>query len=235
MVFLFINTNETDALLGSVCHSCDRLCGSDIACRDLYTQAAQFGRHFCCARTYQQAAAILSQILSQSRYPGKDGSNQTNTTLTLGNVLAHKHVARQLETTEDADDSVVLGFDPNTTQEGSEHVSKVKVTTEGFIIQHSGAYYTYSSLQFSSNTACTENNLTTWGHEVRRLSISGSYSQVLVKSRHTCFSLKDNQTAFSGGVFYLLVDDVIQLHITHKDTVKFLHTSSYMGVYKLST
>jgi hypothetical protein len=121
-----------------------------------------------------------------------------------------------------------------------EHVRGVEVLKEGLRIIYSGLYYVYSSINFRPESAypCKNYTYQTWSHAVEKQSPNKpDKSGCLLKTFHTCCDScsMEEETSFTGGVFYFEAGDVLRVSIGGYGLVYFQTKSSFAGLIMLGT
>ncbi|XP_059146813.1 CD40 ligand-like [Physella acuta] len=129
-------------------------------------------------------------------------------------------------------DQSTLGF--------AQHNSGVDITQEGINILFSGLYFIYSNVNFNPNTTWSSTYFTyqTWFQYVRRHSANNPVlSGVLLRTVHTtCDNCTNSQeTAYTGGVFYLQTGDLIQVCVSGQGLVDFGPEQTYLGLFLLQS
>uniref|UniRef100_A0A2C9LK31 THD domain-containing protein n=1 Tax=Biomphalaria glabrata TaxID=6526 RepID=A0A2C9LK31_BIOGL len=121
-----------------------------------------------------------------------------------------------------------------------EHVRGVEVLPDGLKIIHPGFYYVYSSIHFrpESPRPCKDFQYQTWNQYLEKTSpLDPAQSGCLLKVAHTCCDIctRDEETSYTGGVFYLDKNDVVQIAIDGFGLVNFRRDTSFVGLMMLST
>ncbi|KAK6979367.1 tumor necrosis factor ligand superfamily member 6 [Biomphalaria glabrata] len=121
-----------------------------------------------------------------------------------------------------------------------EHVRGVEVLPDGLRIIHPGFYYVYSSIHFrpESPRPCKDFQYQTWNQYLEKTSpLDPAQSGCLLKVAHTCCDIctRDEETSYTGGVFYLDKNDVVQIAIDGYGLVNFRRDTSFVGLMMLST
>ncbi|XP_059161255.1 uncharacterized protein LOC131944586 [Physella acuta] len=129
-----------------------------------------------------------------------------------------------------------LTFDPvnlDPTKEIS-HLN-VSVQRDSMEIVYTGMYYVYSNFNFMDKSSSETRDCHTktrhhYVHKTNRIS-----SHVLLKTHHTvCDDSEYQETAFTGGVFYLVTGDKLQVTASMKNVSDFGKETSYLGVVLLN-
>ncbi|XP_059160929.1 CD40 ligand-like isoform X3 [Physella acuta] len=128
-------------------------------------------------------------------------------------------------------DQSTLGF--------TQHNSGVDITQEGIKILFSGFYFIYSNVNFKPNTTQSSTYFTyQWFQYVRRHSANNPVlSGVLLRTVHTtCDNCTNSQeTAYTGGVFYLQTGDLIEVCVSGQGLVDFGPEQTYLGLFLLQS
>ncbi|XP_055897263.1 tumor necrosis factor ligand superfamily member 6-like isoform X1 [Biomphalaria glabrata] len=206
----------------------------------------------CCAYTSQQMSSLLEltmrrQDINQVPLPSFNSSD-----FTFNPVSAHKRMFPPPNPNPEVEYSKRVPIFPNHTvyvlfQHDNispdplvEHVRGVDVLKDGLRIVYSGLYFVYSSIHFRPESAhtCQDFKYQTWTHVVERMSPNSiAQSGCLLKTSHTCCDhcSMDEQTSYTGGVFYLESGDVLRVAISGYGLVYFRQHSSFAGLMMLGT
>ncbi|KAH9507614.1 hypothetical protein Btru_051604 [Bulinus truncatus] len=195
----------------------------------------------CCAENAQELAIFLKKVMhAQESESTNKQSEETNNSPQKGPVIAHKSFSRSGKVegickanTEIIHSDVHLVSFNETENETGEIVKQIKIIKDGLQIIFPGMYYVYSSVKFQTKEKQTENQaLHQFVFRERRKKCDR-----LLKSTHTlcreCSESKD--TAFTGGVFYLLKGDVIRVLISEQGLKDYSVENSFLGALLLSS
>ncbi|CAL1536013.1 unnamed protein product [Lymnaea stagnalis] len=199
---------------------------------------------------------IAHEILSfmiQKKVLGNSNSNTAKTrrkrntpALVTSPVSAHKCIGTSQDTSSKL--AEVPEFRRNhvlihlkvTPFDKCEHSQGVRVTEEGFVLQHDGLYFVYSNINFKPDTqkSSSEFPYQTWFHYVNRESPNHPMNAgVLLRSAYTCYPNSSNrgETSYTGGIFYLNADDILRVSLSGEGIAQFNNQSSYLGLFMLAS
>ncbi|XP_059173852.1 uncharacterized protein LOC131954289 [Physella acuta] len=162
-------------------------------------------------------------------------------------VSAHRHLLQPIrhEGTEKLPENpsfthrVVARLGSHSNVSLSEHSRGIKVLDDALEIFYEGFYFVYSNVNFKANSSrfSSEFIYQTWFQYVsRNCARIPMMSGVLLRTVHTvCHNCTLNQeTAFTGGVFYLLQGDTIQVVFSGQGIAQFNTVESYIGLVMIS-
>ncbi|XP_059160769.1 uncharacterized protein LOC131944248 [Physella acuta] len=132
----------------------------------------------------------------------------------------------------------ILELNEQATDNIHQHATGVNITRKGIKILVSGLYFVYSSVNFKPNSTrfSADFHYQTWFQYIsRRSATSPVLSGVLLRTVHTCCSncTGTQETAYTGGFFYLLKDDVIQMIVSGQGLIDVGPGVSYLGLFLL--
>ncbi|XP_059158153.1 uncharacterized protein LOC131942348 isoform X2 [Physella acuta] len=158
-----------------------------------------------------------ARLFPSVRYPGTENSEDP-----IFNPTSHSI----LELNEQATDNI------------HQHATGVNITREGIKIIIAGVYYIYSNVNFKPNSTrySADFHYQTWFQYIsRRSATSPVLSGVLLRTVHTCCSncTGSQETAYTGGVFYLQAGDVIQISVSGQGLLDFGNEMTCLGLYLL--
>ncbi|CAL1543987.1 unnamed protein product [Lymnaea stagnalis] len=132
---------------------------------------------------------------------------------------------------------IVMKVDRNNSP--NSHDRGVVIQHDGILILFEGLYYIYSGVNFRPNSTLPSSEFPyqTWIHYVLRQSPNSPLnSNVLLRSVLTiCPNCTNSQeTAYTGGIFYLSEGDIIQGTLSGQGTVQYNKQSSLLGLFMLN-
>ncbi len=213
---------------------------------------AQGGDELCCAHDSNQMSALLEMSM---RRPDDDKSLLPSFNVSdfaFSPVSAHRRLfpptnpypemPYETRVPQFGNGSVVVLFKHKeaTADPLVEHERGVEILEDGIRIIYSGLYYIYSSIHFRPESAhpCKAFKHKTWGHYVEKTSPNNpAQSGCLMKTAHTCCDVctMDEETSYTGGVFYLKSRDVIKIVISGYGLVYFRQQTSFAGLMMLGS
>ncbi|KAH9519048.1 hypothetical protein Btru_009000 [Bulinus truncatus] len=200
----------------------------------LYTKNTVEGDNQCCASNEQELSNLFEMILKR-----KQGQDDIKSTSSIGKhvpISAHKKLFMSKESHDISDTHKVLHIDPTFNDNVVEHARGVGLIPTGIIIHHPGIYFVYSSILFQLGQVLSTHP--TAFHYTHRVSPNNpSSSGVLLRTAFTADpnSVKNNESTFSGGVFYLLSGDIIQNCVSIHNSSTIDEDSSFTGLTMLSS
>ncbi|KAH9503044.1 hypothetical protein Btru_075801 [Bulinus truncatus] len=146
------------------------------------------------------------------------------------------HVQRkqiQESISSDKGQHVALTLNPAILNPLVEHVRGAEVISEGIRVLYTGLYYVYCGMNVTLHE-CNQGN--TSSVYIHRISPNGAKSGVLLQS---LISLHGEafvtKTTFTGGVFYLQAEDVVQVCLSNQHRLASDDLSSFVGLFLLSS
>ncbi|XP_055897265.1 uncharacterized protein LOC106078465 isoform X1 [Biomphalaria glabrata] len=250
--------SETVSTKPIACIECKKLIKTPYDLSDEDSLLDSLSREFieglekCCAYNSKQLSSMLELTMRRQDVKTASLSSFNAANFTFSPVSAHKRMyaptnpyptveyIRRVPVFPKETVYVMFKHENRSDDPLREHVRGVEVLKDGLRIIYSGLYYVYSSIHFRPESAYPCRNFTyqTWTHIVERMSPNNpNQSGCLLRTSHTCCDScsMDDETSYTGGVFYLAAGDVLRVAIGGHGLVYFQTKSSFAGLMMLGT